>query len=347
MGDGLFALEGKKRVKELLRVFRSPHIRLAFWVIVIGVMLYLALKDVNLSEVSLTLRQADIRFVGLALFSVAINIWGKAARWQVIIGPSGKNIRFMQLLMVLLSGQTLNLFLPGRVGELSRAYVIGGMGPGRTYILGTVAVEKVMDMVAYALLFLLLVVLLPLPGWISESGTSFTVVAALVMLGMVFLAYNPGRFARLLERLTYWLPARVRESFLNRLQAGMESLNIIRRRSDLLKLVVLSVFIWATAVWTNALTFRALDLHLPWTAAALLLAVLQAGISVPSVPGRIGLFQYLCILSLSLFGVSEVVGLSYGILLQAIVFLPTTLLSLAGLWFFGWGSSFKQASGSA
>jgi hypothetical protein len=95
--------------------------------------------------------------------------------------------------------------------------------------------------------------------------------------------------------------------------------------------------IWGTAIWTNVLTFRALDLRLPWTAAGLLLAVLQAGISVPSVPGRIGVFQYLCILTLGLFGVSEAAGLSYGILLQAIVFLPTTLLSVAGLWLFGWG----------
>jgi uncharacterized membrane protein YbhN (UPF0104 family) len=215
------------------------------------------------------------------------------------------------------------------------------MGPGRPYILGTVAIEKVMDMISYALLFLMLVLLLPLPLWVSESGYSFTIVAGLVTLGMVFLAYNPLRFALTLERLTSWLPARLREPFLNRIKAGLESLNIIRRRTDLLKLALLSVVIWGTAIWTNALTFRALNLNLTWTAAGLLLIVLQAGISVPSVPGRIGLFQYLCILTLGLFGVSQSESLSYGILLQAIVFLPTTLLSMAGLWLFGWGSSLR------
>jgi hypothetical protein len=39
--------------------------------------------------------------------------------------------------------------------------------------------------------------------------------------------------------------------------------------------------------------------------------------------------------------VSQSEGLSYGILLQAIVFLPTTLLSMAGLWLFGWGSGLR------
>jgi uncharacterized membrane protein YbhN (UPF0104 family) len=110
----------------------------------------------------------------------------------------------------------------------------------------------------------------------------------------------------------------------------------MRRRYDLLKLALLSVAIWGTAVWTNLLTFQALGLQLPWTAAAVLLVVLQAGISVPSVPGRIGLFQYLCILSLGLFGVSQSQSLSYGILLQAIVFILPTLLSGAALWVFRW-----------
>jgi uncharacterized protein (TIRG00374 family) len=320
----------------LRRLFYHPYIRLAAWIAALGVMLYLALRNVNLADVWQALRQADLRFVGLALLSVAVNIWAKTARWQVLIGPQ-HGIGFGKLLMALISGQTLNVFLPGRVGELSRAYVIGGLGPGRIFVLGTVAIEKVLDMVSYALLFLLLVLLLPLPGWINDSGFTFTAVAALVMLGVVILAANPGGFARFLERLTLWLPERIRLQLISRLHAGLESLKVMRQRSDLLKLALLSVLAWASAIWTNQLTFLALDLELPWTAAGVLLVVLQAGITVPSIPGRFGIFQYLCILSLGLFGVSQTAGLSYGILLQAIVFLPPTILSLAFLGSMGWG----------
>jgi uncharacterized protein (TIRG00374 family) len=305
--------------------------------IVVAVVLYLALRDVRLADVWQTLRQAKPRFVGLAGLSVAINVWAKAARWQVLVGPPGKKIGFFRLLLALLAGQTLNLFVPGRVGELSRAYVIGGMGPGRTYILGTVAIEKVFDMISYALLFLVLVLLLPLPGWISDSGYSFTAVAALVTVGLLILASNPAWFGRLLERAAGLLPERIRHQLLPRFQAGLDSLSVMRRRLDLLKLVLLTVFVWFTATWTNLLIFNALDLRLPWTAAGVLLVVLQAAISVPSVPGRIGVFQYMCILTLGLFGVSETAGLSYGILLQAVIFIPTTLVSVLAFWLFGWG----------
>ena len=37
----------------------------------------------------------------------------------------------------------------------------------------------------------------------------------------------------------------------------------------------------------------------------LVLVVLQVGITLPSVPGRIGVFEYLCILSLAVFGVAQ------------------------------------------
>lgn len=324
------------RLKLLRRVFRSPYVRLALWVAAISLMLYFALRDVRLAEVRETLLQADLRFVALALLSVIFNVMGKSARWRVLVGPPGKGVGFVKLTLALLAGQTLNLFLPGRVGELSRAYVIGGLGPGRTFILGTVAIEKVLDMISYALLFLLLVLLLPLPAWISDSGYTFSVVAGLVTLGLILLASNPRLFGRILEWMIRWLPEKLREKMLNRVEAGLQSLSVMHRSYDLLKLALLSVVIWGTAVWTNILTFQALGLQLPWTAAAVLLVVLQAGISVPSVPGRIGLFQYLCILSLGLFGISQSQSLSYGILLQGIVFILPTVFSGAALWVFGW-----------
>ncbi len=330
-------------VRQLLR---SPYFRLAFWVIAIGLMLYLALRDVSLADVWQALRQADLRFVWLALLSVMINIWSKTARWQVLISSPGKGIGFGKISMGLLAGQTLNWFLPGRVGELYRLYVIGGMGPGRTYTLGTIAIEKVLDMLAYALLFLLLLLILPLPGWINNSGVTFSIITGVVTLGFVLLAVNPRWVAQIFEKSTGWIPERFRSLLVDRVQSGLASLMVVRRRSDLLKLAALTLLTWISAVCTNSLVAQSLGLRIPWTAAGIVLIVLQAGISVPTVPGRIGLFQYLCILSLALFGIGQVSGLSFGILLQAIIFIPPTLFGLFSLWYLSRGNPQGILSGS-
>ena len=50
---------------------------------------------------------------------------------------------------------------------------------------------------------------------------------------------------------------------------------------------------------TNYLLFLAFDLRLSFLAALFLLVVLMAGVSVPSVPGRFGVFHYLTVISLA------------------------------------------------
>lgn len=240
--------------------------------------------------------------------------------------------------MSLMAGQTLNWFVPGRVGDLSRAYHIGGMGPGRSYVLGTVAVEKVFDLLSYAILFIAALLLIPLPGWIRDSGYTLTGITALITIGLIALALFPHWFLHQLERFSARLPGRLRSITLPRVQSAISSLDVLQKRSEILKLAIWSALVWGTAILTNHLTALALDIHLPLTAALVVLVALQVGIIAPGVPGRIGVFQYICILVLALFQVDNSTGLSYGILLQAIVLVPATLVSLLFMGYMGIGS---------
>lgn len=311
-----------------------------------GLALYLAFHDVDLVQVSKALANAQSRYLGLALVSVMVNVLGKATRWQVLIGreyskPSNVDLRsdaintligFSNIFKALMVGQMLNWVFPARIGDISRIYVIGGMGPGRSFVLGTVALEKVFDVLAYALLFLSLLLVLPLPFWISESGYYLTVLAVLLLLGVVILAKYRIWFVRMLERITIWMPEKIRIYLIPRIRKGLGSLGVLSRITDLLKLGFWSILIWGTAVWTNHLIAQALGLEIPWTAAIATLVVLQVGISFSQVPGMVGIFQYACILTLAIFGVDKVYGLSYGILLHVIVMLPIIILGLFFFW---------------
>jgi uncharacterized membrane protein YbhN (UPF0104 family) len=53
-----------------------------------------------------------------------------------------------------------------------------------------------------------------------------------------------------------------------------------------------------------------------------------AGLSLPSLPGKIGIFEYASILALSVFGLDRSTGLSYGILLHIVAYLPVVVLGL-------------------
>jgi hypothetical protein len=48
----------------------------------------------------------------------------------------------------------------------------------------------------------------------------------------------------------------------------------------------------------------------------------MSGVFVPPLPGNLGVFPYLCMLVLSLFGVNRETALVYGFVLQMVVYLP-------------------------
>lgn len=317
------------------KAWENPRFRFGVGLLVSALLLYLAFRDVSLAEVLIPLRQANLLYVGLALLSVILNNLFKVVRWQVMLGPPGRQVRFGDLLMAHLSGQTLNALLPFRAGDISRVVVIGNKGPGWAFVLGSVALEKLVDLLSYALLFVLVFLLIPLPDWMGDSGWLLLGATSLLAVVTYFIALKRRQVIRLVERWSQHLPGAWGAYLLERLQNGLESLEVLQRRSDLALIALWTAVTWGLALLTNQLTLLALDIHLKrsveWSASLLLLVALIAGISVVTVPGRLGIFEWICVLVLSLYGVGQAEALSYGFLLHALVYLPVIIGGIISL----------------
>jgi len=321
--------------KRLLALISTRWFRIGVGIIVSGLAIYLAVKNVDIQRVWESLKKVRSGYIFLVFLSVGINNLSKSIRWKVLVGDLGKDIRQGKYFVVFLVGQMLNIVFPGRIGELGRAYVLGGMGPGRTFTLGTILVEKVIDSFSYALLFLFLLLLIPLPEWVGQPAIFFVVIILLISIGVVILAYRRSTLMKIIMFAVRFLPLGWRNRVLTRINAGLTSLDIIQDRVALIKLGFWTTVVWGTAILNNHLLLKAFNLNLPWMASLLVLVVLQAGISIPSVPGKIGIFEYTCILALSVFGVEQALALSYGLVLHGLVFIPTTLVGLIVFWGMG------------
>jgi len=318
-----------------LRLISSKYFQLGLGIIISGLSLYLALANVSLQEMGASLRQVVPTYLGLALSSVAVNMFSKGFRWRVLLGQTGQRVKFLKILRAMFVGQMFNLIFPGRVGDLSRAQMVGRLDGGRVFVLGTVALEKILDMLSYALLFITILILIPLPAWMGQSAYILTGIALVLGLTTFVAANQQYRVTRVLEKSLNRLPLPRKEQFKRYIRSGFSSLNTLQSRGDILKLVGWSALIWLTAILNNHLLMWAMNIHLPLTASILLLIILQAGISIPSVPGRIGVFEYLCVLTLSLFGIEQATALSYGILLHSITLIPQLLVGLSFFWLSG------------
>lgn len=297
--------------------------------------LYLALVGVDYHSVGASLAGADRWLVGLALASVLLNNWAKAVRWKILMGERGAHVPLIHALRLHLVGQMLNHLLPSRIGDLSRIYMANDLGLARAFVLGTVAIEKVIDMVWYGLIFGLLLLLMPLPAWVSQPAYLMVTITSLTVLALgVMLLVRRGQ-ASLPDWMLAWLPQRLRARAATLLGNVLDSLQILADSRQNLRLGIWSSLIWITAVLTNHWTLQALGIELPLVAALFVLFILIAGINLPSAPGRIGLFQYLCILGLAVFGVDQAAALSFGVLLHALVYLPPIIAGLSTLWLKG------------
>src|SRR5687767_6886033 len=99
-----------------------------------GLCLYLAVRGVSFSDVARALAGANPAYIVLALLSVAANTVAKGVRWKVLMGAAGEHVPLRRFLAVLIVGQTLNWLLPARLGDLSRAYILGRIGRGRLFV---------------------------------------------------------------------------------------------------------------------------------------------------------------------------------------------------------------------
>lgn len=339
------ALPCERRMRNVLT---SKYLWAFLGLLISGLTLFLALREVSLWEVSREVRQASTLWVVFAVANVLFNTLLKGLRWYRLTGDVGKRVGIRKVIAANIAGQLLNLIYPARAGDVSRVLIIGHDGREKAFILGTVALEKLADLVAFVFFAAILLVQLPFPSWLDKPVYLTSVIAIGAVFFIVWWFSNTNRGERLAAWLTRrkarWIPERTRLYLIELVQMTLKAISLVRQRKLAFELSTWTVLVWSTALLNNVFIWIALGLSnnypgqlLPAT--WLLLVGLMAGVALPSVPGRFGIFEYICILSLAVFGIAQAQALTYGIILHAVVLLPALVLGAAALLWLSWKPS--------
>lgn len=325
-----------------------PPVRVALGALLSTVFVWLAVRDVPLSEVLTTLSSARGHFLVLALLPVLVSPIVRALRWRLLYHPHQDGLRLLNMAAILLVSQMLNIVLPVRGGEVARTALMARIADrGAALTLGTLVVEKWLDLVVLLVLVLLVPLYVTLPPWFEDSRTVLAVFAASFLIVALVLSFGREHVLRLAAALTGLVPDRWRPTISENLEKGLRSLDVLRIPWVGLRLQACSFLIIIMSILVNYFVLLALGIALPIAGALFLLAVLQIGVAVPSTPGKVGVFQYLCILALSVFDVDRTAALGFGILLYLVVFLPPMLLGGLSLWWMmlhpGWKRDLSKA----
>jgi len=264
-----------------------------------GGLLYLAMRGVHFGETWEVLRTMEGVYLVLALVLVLISPVVRALRWRELFEEDVPNL--VPLIGAIVTGQTLNFTIPFRSGEVARILMVGGR---KLQTAGTIAVEKALDAACFAGLCVMLPLMWAMPEWLEGPRLSVLGMAGVYLVAVVGLSIIP-RFNPRMFKITQVPPLRKMPILLGS-----------------------SLYLWVGSILTNYLVLCALQIQATFLAAIVLLVILQAGVAVPSSPGKVGVFQYLAVLGLALFGVAKSSALAFGLILHLLVFVPTAVMAL-------------------
>ena len=331
--------------------WRSAALGLAISAIAI----WLTLRSVNPGEVWQAFLAANLWLFLPTLLLHLLNIFLRSWRWKLLFLPQDR-VRLSQAYAATHLSYLFSSFLPGRLGELVRGFLVvesEAVSPGRA--LGTIFVEKLLDI---AMLLLLLAGLLglsgwrgwssatgtPLPGWAAANAIAIpgwaqaAGVTALVIFGSITVAFIVMSWARqhavaLIRRWIDPLPLLGRLQPSHLVQTALGSADGLSQPRLLTAVLLLSVVMWVGGGLTLAVAVYAYHLPVPFSAAFLLLVVTNLGMTIPSAPAYIGVYHALSVATLLLFpSVSRDQALSYAVAVHALAFGGVSLTGLFFLW---------------
>jgi len=322
-----------RQAKNILKFTLSIFLTLFF--------LYFAYKGTDFPKLWSILAVANYWWALALLPPLIISHLLRAWRWEYLLRPVKKEIRFRNLWSALCVGYMVNNILP-KVGEIVRPYAIGKLeGISKSAAFGTLLVERIFDMIS----FLLMVGFLPLLysgplvqtfPWLEEIGVWVAALTLAAIIICTFLMLRRDVVVRLLEYGTRHLSEK-RARFVERVtHSFLDGFLFLKEPRHYFVIGVLSILIWGLYIVMMFLPFYAFGLAerygLDLKAAAVVQTISSLGYMAPT-PGATGPYHYFTIQTLTkLYGVDNELARSYATVTHAVGFLGITLIGIYYFW---------------
>jgi uncharacterized protein (TIRG00374 family) len=256
----------------------------------------------------------------------------KALKWQAILSRVQK-VRYSSTLSAVVVGAASTHLLPLRLDEIVRSALLArreGISPGT--VLGTVAIDRIIELLVAGTVLLAAALVLDLPGWMVTCCWFLGAILGIAVLATLFLLKSEESIARWLHSSRFsagpWLAR------------GLGSVNLGLRSLPQGR-AMLFVIVGAAGEWVATILFYLWMLHVFGIVCGgevpLIMAIGNSvAYMVPNVPGALGMYEG--VQSGILEGLAAVEpskALAVAFASHAILMIPVTVTGLlVGIWEF-------------
>ncbi|HMR99480.1 MAG TPA: lysylphosphatidylglycerol synthase transmembrane domain-containing protein [Anaerolineales bacterium] len=283
---------------------------------------------VDLGEMVDALRSANYVYFGIALVIGFVWMAVRAQVWRTLLRDRAS---FSDVFWTVGEGYLLNNFLPFRLGEIGRAFLLSRKSK-MTFmeILPTIVIERTMDLIYTAIIFISVI---PFVVGAEGSGRTAYIMGGIVLAGFVFmfiLARNNKWALDIFHKLTARFPRlqQLGGSFLESFFSGLSVLNDGRL---FVKFLFWMAVNWAIAIVAYYFIIRAFfpQANVIWAMFGLGMAAF--GGAIPSAPGALGTFEAAIVFALTRFVPDESTAFAAALAMRLYNYINSIVIGAIGL----------------
>ncbi|MFT9849665.1 lysylphosphatidylglycerol synthase transmembrane domain-containing protein [Aneurinibacillus sp. REN35] len=301
---------------------KGKWLQLAGSLLITCLFLFLAYRSLDtLNPVHLLQYPIHYLYVILAISAYAASQWFRALSWTRGLAP---DIPLRAMFASVCMGNGANMLLPFRMGEAVRVITAGRVRQEYGVVSMNLVVERMVDVLILALLAVSAAFFVPFESVVE---------AKLAFLRKALLAAIAGGGVALM--LVFRFRARILASvhipsFMRRAIGLVVQCPLLQSPWVGVRVLFYIGCSWACVYISTVFGLMAVGIydHTAWIASLVVVVMTNLIMLIPSAPGGIGVFQYACIYSLSLFDVQLFQKALLSVLLhliQYVALLPLTL----------------------
>lgn len=309
----------KPFVQLLLRVGVGSAISLSCVVLV--------LRFVDVRQVIELLSRAALPLVAIAVLATMLDVLLRAIRWRVLVS-SIATVPLRRVLAYLMVGYLANNVLPARAGELVRSHYLGDRERvSRVSILGTVLVERILDVVA-------LLLLCAAAWWATGAAAQLAGLLALGLVGGTIAVVGVAAVV-LLPMKQRWLPLLNKRFPISVVAVGARlrsGISVVGAPGTLIVSGALTLSAWAATGVAFAAMAGAVGFEVTVAQVMLIAAATNLATAIPSAPGYLGTFEFGVVVTAGAIGLGAAPALAMAVLVHVVILLATTVGGLTAIY---------------
>ena len=300
----------------------KKHFSVLLGLLFSALFLYLALRNVNFSELAGLLSGLTVARVAPLVLLAMLDLVLRGVRWKLLLRPC-RDIPAWQVIKFETIGFALNNVLPLRIGELARATLLArASNLSVITVLSTIVVERILDTMALSVVFAASLRYAPAAPWVQRYASWVWALLPVLVVGLIALCHlkkllDSPKVSGLLER-----HPRI-ALFLGKIAAGTGALQTPRYA---VAVCALSLSLWFMDAGGFVFGGRALGLEplVGYGKALFLLCATALAVSVPSAPGYFGAYELAVKESMEAWGYLASSGLALAALVHMVTFIVFT-----------------------